>query len=174
MKYDFFYRKLEAFWSRYKWWIIGVFVLVIAAGIALEFWPKTPDQRIRSAISKYHKEKGQTIDFQSLSFRSVSAGYPDSIQLKLEAEHFHNCSQQYLKWFSLSEEGDPILLKYRDSMYMIEMNAHRLDSIYNTTKNNPAKFVKCDYVARITAPSESFTDTFSVVLNDSLRVVFAR
>lgn len=196
MKYDYYAKKLEALWLRRKWWIVGVFALVVAAGAVAEFWPQSPEDKIKSALVDYHKAKGQKAEIKDLSFREVSAAYPDSLRLTAASEHFSRCGKTYLSWLNLTNTTKQMLAvtksdtafykenyesqfyyaqeasKYKDSLNLIEAECHRLDSAFEAAKNIRLTFTKCNYVAKITASSESHTDTLMIVLNDKLNVVW--
>lgn len=170
MKYDYYAKKLEALWLRRKWWILGVGVLVSASAIVANIMLDTPESRIKKALIEYHQAKGQTVEIKDLSFRAVSPAWPDSML----REYWYGRHDFFIKQarFNLGLYGPDSTARFHDSLDMVEAKAHSFDARIDSLSKTPATLTKCDYVAVIKKQSEQYTDTLSVVLNNSLFVVW--
>lgn len=167
-----FFQNVAAFWQRRKWWIIGVIMLIIAAGIVANILPDTPEDRIKNAIVDYHKAKGQKVEIKELTFRSVSPAYPDS----MTREYWYSRHAFFIKEarLVLSIYGADSTGRLHDSLDFVEAKAHSFDSRIDSLAKLPGTFTKCDYVALISNNSERYLDTLTVTFDERMNAVWPR
>ena len=166
--YDYYFCRLESFWQKRKWWIVVVFALIAAAGIATNFWPKTPEQKIKAALADYHKANGQPANIKILSFVAVKNTFSDSMRYaELVERHGHFIKEAR---FALDMYGIDSVARFNDSLDFLEREIRQLEPL--ATSPAPTTFTKCNYTAEISSPAERFIDTLSVVLNDRFSVVW--
>lgn len=201
MKYDFYFQRLEALWQRRKRWIVGLAFLVVGIGVATRIWPKSQEEKIKYAISKWHKGKGQALSLEILDFKLVDGTYIDSVILENIQKKREHYEKWYKKWSGMAREAyitkisiesgaarrnDILVSKARETYSEIESDKQKmldstmlmLDSLktlnerISANKGKIPQLTRCTYIANIRTATERYTDTLTVVLDDKLNVVW--
>lgn len=178
-----------------------VSLLVLLTGLLLFFSCKpSPDKIIKDAITSRYKDKHGAInqvEFSMLSFRSVSSSYPDSMRLLSMRKKIDHYQKQYDFWANIGTSALEINISnkmmgassrdsksiydnavftrelYFDSLNTAIKKATEMKQLLEARVNKDRSFTKADYIVKVTTDREQFTDTASVILNDSMRIVLA-
>ena len=167
MKYDYFQKRLEALYLRFKVWFWVAGALIAVAAAASFFLNRGPEADIKRAIAEYHRSRGERIDIQSISFFPVSPGLPDSLRLNENKANAQRLLDLAIKSVRIGAESRAA--NYRDSAeYYIGIVSDiekRIMSSRGTQK--PHQFTRCQYRATVTTENAKQTGDFDIILDES-------
>lgn len=111
MKYDFYFKKLEAFWQRRKWWIVSVSVAVIACGIASNIYLQnqapanaTPPTYIADSVNFVNaRARFNSYSDKFVEINKLSGGMAD--QMRDSVNYYYRIADSLKTVFEQSKAG---------------------------------------------------------------------
>lgn len=126
---------------------------------------------VEQALIDYHKSKGQDVDISSLEYRKVSSGIVHAEDSEFAEKMASICINAAKGYTSIGDKKSIYraaeILSRADSFDRISDSLKTLADI----RSRDSTYLQCDYIFLV-GGSERYTDTASVILNDSMRVVF--
>ncbi|MCB0541900.1 MAG: hypothetical protein KDC70_00195 [Saprospiraceae bacterium] len=171
MKYDHYAKLLESFYLKYRTWILISLAIIVIAISVVSLLPKSPEQRVLDAITRFHKQRGERVKIEDITFYRVSSILPDSLAL---FEH----RDKGLYYFDQLKRSIAIGAELTASAYEDSASTQVaiVDSIKSVIQSKPEAltFTRCQYSATVFSATSKKSISRNIILDETLDVVWIK